>query len=205
MVRSLIPREERFYDMFVDDANNMLEAARTLNTLMSDYGNVIRHGLHIQSLEHKGDELSHEIANRLATTFVTPFDREDIHDLMNALDDVVDIIEKTSDTFVLYHINAPSAPAVQLSSIILQQCDSILEALKKLRGFKDLKGHWVEIHRLESEGDRVSREAVASLFAGSMDAVEIIKWKDVYELLEDCCDRCEDVADIIEKIVVKHA
>jgi predicted phosphate transport protein (TIGR00153 family) len=205
MVRSLIPREERFYDMFVADASNMLEAAQTLATLMGDYGNVIQHGLHIQSLEHKGDELSHEIASRLATTFVTPFDREDIHELMNALDDVVDIIEKTSDTFVLYHISAPSSPAVQLASIILQQCESILEALKKLRGFKDLKGHWVEIHRLESEGDRVSREAVASLFAGSMDAVEIIKWKDVYELLEDCCDRCEDVADIIEKIVVKHA
>jgi predicted phosphate transport protein (TIGR00153 family) len=205
MVRSLIPREERFYDMFVDDAGNMLEAAQTLSMLMSDYGNVIQHGLHIQTLEHRGDELSHEIANRLATTFVTPFDREDIHGLMNALDDVVDIIEKTSDTFVLYHIGAPSPPAIQLSSIILQQCESILEALKKLRSFKDLKGHWVEIHRLESEGDRVSREAVASLFAGSMDAVEIIKWKDVYELLEDCCDRCEDVADIIEKIVVKHA
>jgi predicted phosphate transport protein (TIGR00153 family) len=205
MVRSLIPREERFYDMFVEDASNMLEAAQTLSTLMTDYGNVVDHGLHIRSLEHKGDDLSHEIGNRLATTFVTPFDRDDIHGLNNALDDVVDIIEKTSDTFVLYHISAPSAPAVQLSSIILQQCESILEALKNLRGFKDLQRHWVEIHRLESEGDRVSREAIASLFAGSMDAVEIIKWKDVYELLEDCCDRCEDVADIIEKIVVKHA
>ena len=205
MVRSLIPREERFYDMFVEDASNMLEAAQTLSTLMTDYGNVVDHGLHIRSLEHKGDDLSHEIGNRLATTFVTPFDREDIHGLINALDDVVDIIEKTSDIFVLYHISAPSAPAVQLSSIILQQCESILEALKSLRGFKDLQRHWVEIHRLESEGDRVSREAIASLFAGSMDAVEIIKWKDVYELLEDCCDRCEDVADIIEKIVVKHA
>jgi predicted phosphate transport protein (TIGR00153 family) len=205
MVRSLIPREERFYEMFVEDAANMLEAARTLSTLMTDYGAVVQYGLHIRSLEHKGDELSHEIGNRLATTFVTPFDREDIHGLISALDDVVDIIEKTSDTFVLYHINAPSPPAIQLSSIIEQQCESILEALKKLRGFKDLKDHWVEIHRLESEGDRVSREAIASLFAGSMDAVEIIKWKDVYELLEDCCDRCEDVADIIEKIVVKHA
>jgi predicted phosphate transport protein (TIGR00153 family) len=205
MVRSLIPREERFYDMFIEDASNMLEAARTLSTLMTDYEAVIEHGLHIRSLEHRGDELSREIGNKLATTFVTPFDREDIHGLINALDDVVDIIEKTSDTFVLYHIGAPSAPAVQLASIILQECESILEALTKLRGFKDLKDHWVEIHRLESEGDRVSREAIAGLFAGSMDAVEIIKWKDVYELLEDCCDRCEDVADIIEKIVVKHA
>jgi predicted phosphate transport protein (TIGR00153 family) len=205
MVRSLIPREERFYDMFVADAENMLEAARTLSTLMTDYGAVVEHGLHIRSLEHRGDEISHEIGNKLATTFVTPFDREDIHGLISALDDVVDIIEKTSDTFVLYHIEAPTAPAVQLASIITQQCGALVAALNKLRGFKDLKDHWVEIHRLESEGDRVSREAIAGLFAGSMEAVEIIKWKEVYELLEDGCDRCEDVADIIEKIVVKHA
>lgn len=205
MLRNLIPREERFYELFVGQATNALEAARTLYQLMTDYGRARELGLHIRDLEHRGDDLSHDISNRLATTFVTPFDREDIHGLLNGLDDVVDGVEKVADTFVLYRIEAPTPPAIQLASIVVQQCESILAALERLRNFKDIKEHWVEVHRLESEGDRVSREAIAGLFAGTVDAVELVKWKDVYELLEDCCDTCEDVADIIEKIVVKHA
>ena len=201
----LIPREERFFDLFAEDAANVLGAARLFEAMLRSYDAPEERAQEIREAEHRGDELSHDIGNRLATTFVTPFDREDIHGLISALDDVVDIIEKTADTFVLYHIAAPAAPAIQLASIINQQCDAILAALKKLRGFRDLKEYWVEIHRLESEGDRVSREAIAGLFAGAMDPIDVIKWKDVYELLEDCCDRCEDVADIIEKIVVKHA
>lgn len=205
MLGRLIPREERFYDLFLDSARNGLEAARALNQLMTDYHDVEARSLQLQSLEHRGDEISHDIGNRLATTFVTPFDRDDIHALNSALDDVVDTIEKTVDTFVLYRIAKPTPEALQLSSIIVQQCEALVVAVGKLRSFKDLKTDWVEIHRLEGEGDRVSREAIAGLFSGSMDAIEIIKWKDVYELLEAGCDHCEDVADIIEQIVAKHA
>jgi uncharacterized protein len=200
----LVPTDDAFFGLFNESAANVAECARRLRELLSDPTDPAGHEK-VAACEHRGDELVRTIVQRLNSTFVTPFDREDIHGLISALDDVVDIIEKTSDTFVLYHIEAPAAPAVQLASIIFQQCEAILAALNKLRGFKDLKHHWVEIHRLESEGDRVSREAIAGLFAGSMEAVDIIKWKDVYELLEDGCDRCEDVADIIEKIVVKHA
>jgi predicted phosphate transport protein (TIGR00153 family) len=205
MLGRLIPRDERFYDLFLDSAKNALEAAHALNQLMTNYRDVEARSLQLQALEHRGDEISHDIGSRLATTFVTPFDRDDIHNLNSALDDVVDTIEKTVDTFVLYRIAKPAPEALQLSSIIVQQCEVIVVAVGKLRSFKDLKTDWVEIHRLESEGDRVSREAIAGLFAGSMHAMDVIKWKDVYELLEAGCDRCEDVADIIEQIVAKHA
>jgi predicted phosphate transport protein (TIGR00153 family) len=205
MLGRLIPREERFYDLFLDSAKNALEAARALNQLMTDYRDLETRSLQVQTLEHRGDEISHELGSRLATTFVTPFDRDDIHNLNSALDDITDTIEKTVDTFVLYRIAKPTPEAIQLSSIIVQQCEAIVGAVGKLRSFKDLKSDWVEIHRLESEGDRVSREAIAGLFANSTDPIDVIKWKDVYELFEAVCDRCEDVADIIEQIVAKHA
>ncbi len=205
MVRSLIPREERFYELFAAQAEVAVTASRTLHELMLNFHDPVAVGLQIRDLEHKGDEISHEIGSRLASTFVTPFDRDDIHDLNNALDDIVDTIEKTVDIFVLYRIDHPTDPATQLASIILQQTEALLEALQKLKDYKGIKGHWDEVHRLEAEGDRVSREGVAGLFAGTVDAIEVIKFKEVYQLLEACCDRCEDVADIIERIVAKHA
>jgi len=205
VLNRLIPREERFYDMFLDQARNANEAAKLVHALMLDFQDPVATGLRIRELEHRGDEISTDIGARLASTFVTPFERDDIHDLNNALDDIVDTIEKTVDTFVLYHIDRPTPAATQLASIILQQTAAIVAALEKLRAMKDLKAHWVEISRLEAEGDRVSREAIAGLFAGSTDALDVIKWKEVYQLFEACCDDCEDVGDIVERIVAKHA
>jgi predicted phosphate transport protein (TIGR00153 family) len=201
----LIPREERFYDLFSAAADNALETAKALYALMTDFQDPAAASRKVQTLEHRGDEVSHDVANRLATTFVTPFDRDDIHDLAGALDDVVDTIEKVVDMFVLYRIDAPTSVAIQLSSIIVQQCEVIVQAVGKLRRFKDLKQDWVEIRRLESEADRVSREAVAGLFADTADPLTVIKWKDVYALFEETCDRCEDVADIIEQLSAKHS
>ena len=205
MLNRLIPRDERFYDLFNSAAENARETANALYALMTNYADPAAASRTVQTLEHRGDDLSHEVASRLATTFVTPFDRDDIHELASGLDDVVDTIEKVVDMFVLYRIDAPTPPAIQLSSIIVQQCEVIVQAVAKLRGFKELKQDWVEIRRLESEADRVSREAVAALFADGVDAVTIIKWKDVYALFEDTCDRCEDIADIIEQLTAKHA
>ncbi|OGN84627.1 MAG: hypothetical protein A2X23_11505 [Chloroflexi bacterium GWC2_73_18] len=201
----LIPREERFFDMFVEDAANVLKAARALEAMLRTYEDVEQHAKELFAMEHHGDELSHAIGRRLNTTFVTPFDREDIHALISALDDVLDLIEEIADTFILYHIERPTPAAVQQAGIIVKQCELIHEALSKLRGFKGLDRYWIEIHRLENEGDRVTRAAVAGLFADRTDPVDVIKWKDVYALLEHCVDKCEDVANIIEKIVVKHA
>ena len=201
----LIPREERFFDLFVEDAANVLGAARLLETMLRSYDLLPKRAGEIRDAEHRGDEISHDIGHRLEATFVTPFDREDIHALISALDDVLDMIEEVADTFVLYRVEAPTPAAIQQASIVVQACEQLHEALLHLRGFKDLEPRWIEIHRLENEGDRITRAAVAGLFATTNQPVDIIKWKDVYGLLEDCIDKCEDVANIIEKIAIKHA
>jgi hypothetical protein len=201
----LIPREERFFDMFVEDAANVLAAARELEAMLRSYDDVETRAKRIFAMEHHGDELTHHIGNRLAVTFVTPFDREDIVALISALDDVLDLIEEVADTFILYRVEAPTPPAVQQAGIVVRQCEQLHEALGSLKGFKGLNRYWIEVHRLENEGDRIARAAMADLFSTSRDAVEVVKWKDLYALLEDCIDKCEDVANIIEKIVVKHA
>ena len=201
----LIPREERFFEMFVEDAANVLSAARHLEEMLETYDDVEQRAKELFAMEHHGDELSHAIGKKLNTTFVTPFDREDIHALISGLDDVLDLIEEIGDTFLLYQVDAPTPASVQQSTIIRKQCEAIHEALLKLRGFAGLEPHLVEIHRLENEGDRIARAAVAGLFSEKTKAIDMVKWKDIYALLEGCVDKCEDVADIIEKIVVKHA
>jgi predicted phosphate transport protein (TIGR00153 family) len=201
----LIPREERFFDMFVEDAANVLHGARLLEAMLRTYDDPDRQAKELFAAEHQGDEISHAIGKRLNTTFVTPFDREDIHALISALDDILDVIEEVADTFILYHIDRPTPAAIEQAAIIVKQCELIHEALTKLRGFSGLQRYWIEIHRLENEGDQVTRAAVAGLFSTKQEPVEIIKWKDIYALLEHCIDKCEDVANIIEKISIKHA
>jgi len=200
----LIPREERFFDMFVEDAANVLNGARVLQSMLRTYEDPEHQAKELFAIEHHGDEISHAIGNRLNKTFVTPFDREDIHALISGLDDVLDLIEEAADTFVLYGIDRPTPAAIEQAGIIVQQCELLHEALTKLRGFQNLERYWIEVHRLENEGDRVTRGAVASLFS-TREPVDIVKWKDVYEILESCIDKCEDVANIIERITIKHA
>ena len=197
----LIPRETRFFDLFVEDAANVLGAARLLEAMLRSYDVLERRSGEIRDAEHRGDEISHDIGHRLEATFVTPFDREEIHGLISALDDVLDGIEEVADIFVLYRIEAPSPTSIAMSSIIVQQCIQIHEALGHLQGFKGLEKYWIEVHRLENEGHQLARAAIAGLFEAGGDPVEIIKWKDVYALLETTIDKCEDVANIIERIV----
>src|SRR4029078_3096116 len=159
----------------------------------------------IRATEHRGDEITHDIGHRLEATFVTPIDREDIYALISVIDDVLDFIEETADTFVLYRIEAPTATAVEQASIIVKQVEVIHEALEHLKGFNGLDTYWIEVHRLENEGDRIPAAAIAGLFDNGRDAVEVIKWKDVYGLLEATIDNVEDVANIIELITIKPA
>ena len=201
----LIPREERFFDLFEEDASNVLGAARLFEAMLRTYDAPEERAREIRDAEHRGDELSHDIGHRLEATFVTPFDREDIHALISALDDVIDFVEECADTFILYRIEAPTAAAIQQASIIVRQCEQLHEALSHLRGFKGLDKYWIEVHRLENEGDQLARKAIADLFAGSPDPLEVIRWKDIYALLEQTIDKCEDVANIIERITIKHA
>jgi uncharacterized protein len=201
----LIPRDEKFFDMFVEDAGNVLSAARLLEQFFRNYGERERLANQLLDAEHVGDRISHEIGHKLEATFVTPFDREDIHALISRLDDIIDLIEEVADTCILYDIEAPTPAAQEQAEIVVRQCEQIQLALRKLRAFKGLEDHWIEIHRLENEGDRIVRKAVAGLFSERHDPIEIIKWKDVYSLLEEAIDTCEDAANVIERIVVKHA
>ena len=201
----IIPREERFFDMFVEDSANVLGAARMLEEMLRTYDDLARRTADLRDAEHRGDEISHDIGHRLEATFVTPFDREDIHDLISGLDDVLDYVEEVGDTFVLYRIETPTAIAVQQASIVVKQCDQLHQALLHLRGFKELDRYWIEVHRLENEGDTLVRSAIAGLFDGDPNPIDVIKWKKIYNLLEATVDACEDVANIIERIVVKHA
>ena len=200
-----IPREEKFFEMFVEDAQNVLAAARTLEEFFRAYDQRERLASQLRDLETRGDVLSHEIGHKLEATFVTPFDREDIHMLISRLDDILDFIEEVADTCVLYRIDAPTSVAQKQAGIITRQCEELVRALEKLKRFKDVAPHWIEVHRLENEGDRIARQAVANLFTNGTDPIEVIKWKDVYALLEDAIDACEDAANVIERIVSKHA
>lgn len=200
-----IPREEKFFDLFVDDAKNVLAGARLLEEFFRSYDQRERLANQLRDLERTGDGISHDIGNKLEHTFVTPFDREDIHQLISRLDDVLDFIEEVADTCILYKIDKPTETAAQQAQIIAKQCEEILRALEKLNGFKNVGPHWIEIHRLENEGDLIVRRAMADLFTNGADPMEVIKWKDMYALLEDTIDSCEDVANVIERIVVKHA
>jgi uncharacterized protein len=200
-----IPREEKFFDLFVDDAQNVLVGARMLEEMFRSYDQRERIASQLRDLERRGDGISHDIGQRLERTFVTPFDREDIHQLISRLDDVLDFIEEIADTCILYRITDPSPPAQAQAETLVKANEEIVRALEKLRTFKGVSPHWIEIHRLENEGDRIARQAMADLFTNGTDPVEVIKWKDVYALLEDAIDACEDVANVIERIVVKHA
>jgi uncharacterized protein len=200
-----IPREEKFFELFVDDANNVLAGARLLAEFFNSYDQRERLASQLRDLERKGDGLSHDIGHKLEHTFVTPFDREDIHQLISRLDDILDFIEEVADTCILFKIEEPTPTARAQAEIIVQQCEQLVRALEKLKGFKNISPYWIEIHRLENEGDRIARRAIADLFTNGADAIHIIQWKDVYTLLEDTIDSCEDAANVIERIVAKHA
>jgi predicted phosphate transport protein (TIGR00153 family) len=200
-----IPREEKFFDMFVEDASNMLAAARLLEEFFRNYDERERLASQLRDIEHTGDTISHAIGHKLEVTFVTPIDREDISVLISRIDDIVDLIEEVADTCILYGIAAPTPVALEQAAIIVRQCEQLHSAIVNLRHFKDLSVYWIEVHRLENEGDRIVRHAIAELFTDGQDPTDIIKWKDVYALLEEAIDNCEDAANVIERIVVKHA
>lgn len=201
----LIPRDERFFDLFVEDAANVLDGARQLETMLRTFDSADKAAKRIRDTEHRGDDISHNIGRRLEATFVTPFDREEIHALISGLDDILDLVEEVADTFILYGITSPTKTSIKQASLVVQCCDQIHQALGNLRGFKDLDPFVVEIHRLENEGDRLERSAIAGLFEDGTKTIDVLKWKDIYALLEDAIDKCEDVAQMIERIVVKQA
>ncbi len=155
--------------------------------------------------EQEGDRITHDIIHRLNQTFVTPLDREDIHELASALDDVVDFTEEVADYLGLYNIEAPMAQAQELAKVLHQAARQIAEAMPRLRSFKDLSLYTVELNRLENDGDRIAREAIASLFDNRIDPMVVIRWKDIFERLEEAIDATEHVANILEGVAIKNS
>jgi predicted phosphate transport protein (TIGR00153 family) len=203
---SLVPRDRVFFDLFIEAGENNLRSARLLQEMLhswpDDPGGLARD---ILKAEQEGDRITHDIVQRLNTTFVTPIDREDIYGLATKLDDIVDYIEEAADFLGLYQIEAPMEQAQSMADVLVRSCEQLNGALRELRGFKDLDHYWIEIHRLENDGDRISRDAVASLFANGIDPMVVIRWKDIFAVLERAVDATETSAHILEGIVIKNA
>lgn len=203
-----IPREEKFFELFEGSAQNMVKAAQKLKQLIDTWENVGEKVSEITELEHEGDTITHQIMEQLHRTFVTPFDREDIALLAHTLDDVTDFIHATADAMFLYKIEQPSQRAKELSDIIVQATTEVERAMPQLRRRAELKQileRCVEINRLENMADRIFRSAMAELFTDTTDISKIIKWREIYLHMESATDRCEDVANVLEGVALKHA
>ena len=203
-VLRLLPVEPKFFDLFETQAATVLEAARALQEMAHNYERVAEKAQHIKELESRGDHITHDLISNLNRTFVTPFDREDIHALASALDDVLDNIEGVSSRFQLFRITKITPETIHLISIIEKACVGIHEAVRHLRDSKRVLEYCVQINQLENEADHISRNTTARLFEEAADFRELIKWKELYGRLEATTDDCEDVANILEGIVVKN-
>ena len=207
MAFRLIPKEESFFDLFEQIAEILLKAAGLLMEATARIETLPEHAKRLERLEHDGDQITHDIMARLNRTFITPIDREDIHRLAAALDDVLDLIEATTERFILYKVTSIAPAANQLATVIKQQVQEIHRVIPKLRDLRHerILEHCIEINRLENAGDRLLRDAMGALFDGTPDPIAVIKWRDIYTLLESATDACEDVAVAIEGIVLKNA
>ena len=202
---SLLPRDQTFFDLFIEGGQNAVRAAKLLDEMMNGWPETASLSREILLAEQEGDRITHDIVRRLNTTFVTPIDREDIYALATQMDDIVDFTEEAADFLGLYKIEAPMEQATALTKVLVASCEQLAMGLEKLPSFKDLDKYWIEIHRLENEGDRISRDAVASLFSNGIDPMVVIRWKDMFAVLEEAIDATETTAQILEGIVIKNS
>jgi uncharacterized protein len=202
---SLLPRDRTFFDLFIEAGQNTVHAARLLDQMMNKWPEESGISREILKAEQEGDRITHDIIKRLNQTFVTPIDREDIYGLATQMDDIVDFTEEAADFLGLYKIEAPMEQATALTKVLVASCEQLAMGLENLRDFKDLDKYWIEIHRLENEGDRISRDAVASLFSNGIDPMVVIRWKDMFAVLENAIDATETAAQILEGIVIKNS
>jgi uncharacterized protein len=201
----VIPREQAFYDLLEQDAEGVASGARQLRMLVGDFEHAEAHRQRIHELEGAGDDLTHSIMALLNRTFVTPVDRQDIHGLASYLDDVLDSIEAVADLLVLHRIREPIPQLRLQADVLVGATEAVARAVRGLRSFREADRAWVEIVRFERDGDHVYRMAVADLYSGEFGAMDVLKWRDVLEEMEAAIDRCEDVANTLESISLKHA
>jgi predicted phosphate transport protein (TIGR00153 family) len=203
-----MPREERFFGLFEESAKNMVKAAQKLKTMVHTWEDVGVKVGEITEIEHEGDTITHQIIAQLNSTFVTPFDREDIALLAHSMDDVVDFIHAAADAMLVYKVGHPSQRAKELADIIVEAAAEVERAMPHLRRRRELRlilERGVEINRLENMADRVFRSAMGELFDEATDMADVIKWREIYEHMESATDRCEDVANVLEGVALKHA
>jgi uncharacterized protein len=201
-------KEDKFYKLFIETSQIIYETAKMLGDYIEDLSEAESKLASIKEMEHKGDQLQHEILQQLNKTFLTPFDREDIYLIAKNMDDVIDYMEASAGRFVMFNVDKPTPEAKQLCSLIYDcsvEIITLLEELKNMRTSKVLPEKIIEINRLEEEGDRVSRKAIKDLFRSDIPVIEVIKWREIYQFLEDTLDACEEVANVIEGVVMKNA
>jgi predicted phosphate transport protein (TIGR00153 family) len=201
----IVPREEKFFDMFTELAGIVVETARELIRLVNNMPEAPHHARKLKTLEHQADDLTHEIIDTLNRSFVTPLERGDIHALACGLDEIIDYIEVGGHKISLYELDGLRHEVILIAELILASAQNVEKAVRSLRRFPDVKPHLLEINRLEEEADHLCRNALANLLNSETDAVIIIKYKEILEVLEGTTDRCEDVANIVDGVIVKNA
>ena len=208
MIR-ILPKQGAFFDLFDKQVHMVNDAAHTLARLVGDYKDVEDAAFKMKAVEHDADEVAHEIMKKLNMTFVTPLDREDIHALTSALDDIMDFVEAAVDRMALYEVAAPTESAVKLCGILAEATTLTVKAVTGLRDLRHsadaVREACVSINRLENEGDQANRMALSKLFQMHDQPIESLKWREIYDHIETAIDKCEDVADIIEAVMLKNA
>lgn len=205
MVR-MIPRETKFFDMFAEMSSNLTEGATVLRDLLQNYSNVAIGVQKIKDIEHKGDDMTHAVLIKLNQTFITPFDREDIHRLASSIDDVLDYVNSAADRLIMYKILTVPQAAIDLANVIVKQGDELAHAVRLLeKSHQKVLDHCVEVNRLENEADRIARDAIGHLFEQETDPIHLIKIKELLEVLETATDKAEDAANVLETVILKSA
>ena len=201
----LIPRDGKFYDLFNDQAENIYEAAQKLVILFRDFNDVEKRVAEIKVAEHKGDQITRSVMTKLNQTFITPFDREDIHALSSALDDVMDLVDAAASRLITYKVKFVTPGALQLADVILRGAEILVKAISELKRPQTILKYCEQLNQIEEESDRIKGECIAKLFEDSTLPIEIIKWKEIYEVLEAATDKCEDVSDVLAAVALKSA
>jgi len=203
---SLLPKEEQYFDLLEKATSYIVQGAKVLEDLSIDYTNVEGKVNHLQGMEHACDEVCHNTLDKLNKTFITPIDREDIHELVIRLDDVLDMTTEAAEKMVSFKVTSPRKPVLQFASIIRQQTEILNSAVLRLRSpknYESIQNECIEIHRLENDADDILKHAIEQLFSNETNAIELLRWKGIYETLESVTDSAEDVANVIQGITVK--
>lgn len=205
---SFTPKEDKFYNLFIENANIAYRAADLLVNFLNDLSDCDKNMEKVKDIEHEGDRKQHEILKELNKTFITPFDREDIYSIAKGMDDIIDLIESTASRFVMLNVDVCTDEAKKLANMILDCCSEIITIMQELKSMKTsqkLSKKIIKVNDIEEKGDVISREAIKKIFRGNMKVIDVIKWREIYQYLEDTLDSCEDIANIIEGVVMKNA